>query len=427
MAVDLIEVRLWGQTVGAVALEPSAGCYVFEYDPAWRRMGIEIAPLTMPLRGRSARYLFPALGRETFKGLPGALADALPDAFGNALIDAEMARRGIDPAAITTLDRLAYMGRRGMGALEFEPAQGSGAKGAAPLVLRELVEAARLVVSGHLHDRDAGDALRSIIQVGTSAGGARAKAVVAWHPDSNELRSGQFDAPDGFEHWLLKFDGVGKDLELGSGAHYGRIEYAYHRMAVAAGIDMARCRLLEEGGRAHFMTRRFDREGNTRHHMQTLCAMAHLDYNLREANAYEQLFQTADALELDDNARAQLFRRMAFNVMARNCDDHTKNFAFLLRRGGTWELAPAYDVTHAYNPKGIWTYQHLMSVNGKFDAIGRSDLMQVAKRFDVPDPRALLGQVRDAVERWQEFATEAGLSEADAATIATDHVLLQAR
>ena len=420
MAVDLIEVRLWGQTVGAVALEPSAGCYVFEYDPAWRRMGIEIAPLTMPLRGRSARYLFPALGRETFKGLPGALADALPDAFGNALIDAEMARRGIDAAAITTLDRLAYMGRRGMGALEFEPAQGSGATGAAPLVLRELVEAARLVVSGHLHDRDAGDALRSIIQVGTSAGGARAKAVVAWHPDSNELRSGQFDAPDGFEHWLLKFDGVGKDLELGSGAHYGRIEYAYHRMAVAAGIDMARCRLLEEGGRAHFMTRRFDREGNTRHHMQTLCAMAHLDYNLREANAYEQLFQTADALELDDNARAQLFRRMAFNVMARNCDDHTKNFAFMLAPGGGWELAPAFDVTHAYNPRSEWVSQHLMSVNGAFDGVARADLLAVADRFAVPGAAAALEQVLAVVKDWRSYAGTAGVGSEGSAHVAAD-------
>jgi serine/threonine-protein kinase HipA len=288
-----------------------------------------------------------------------------------------------------------------------------------------LVETARRLIQGDLSDdAQAQAALANIIRVGTSAGGARAKAVVAWNPQTDELRSGQFDVTDGFEHWLLKFDGMGKDLELGTGANYGRIEYAYHRMALAAGIDMHACRLLEENGRAHFMTRRFDRDGNKKHHMQSLCAMQHLDYKQRGTHAYETLFLVAERLGLDDRARAQLFLRMAFNVMARNCDDHTKNFAFLLREGHSWALAPAFDVTHAYNPDGEWTYQHLMSVNGKFDDIRRADLTAVGDRFSVPRIPVLLGQVTNAVARWTEFATEAGLPAGEAAKVAADHRLL---
>ncbi len=379
----------------------------------------------MPVGAMPSIFLFPSLPEPSFKRLPGMLADALPDDFGNALIDAWMARHGVAKDAITTLDRLACMGRRGMGALEFKPAQGSHSESAEPLQMKSLVEAARNVMHGDLSgDTHAQAALANIIRVGTSAGGARAKAVVAWNPGSDELRSGQFDVAPGFEHWLLKFDRVGKDMELGSGAHYGRIEYAYQRMALAAGIAMEDCRLLEENGRAHFMTRRFDRDGNIRHHVQTLCAMQHLDYKQRATHAYEQLFLVPTQLDLGDDALSQLFLRMAFNVMARNCDDHTKNFAFSLKQGGMWELAPAYDVTHAYNPQGEWTYQHLMGVNGKFDGIARADLLSVADRFGVRRPKALLARVRDAVAAWVGFADEAGFASADADGVAADHRLV---
>ena len=422
MDTPVIEVRLWDQRIGAVAADPKAGCYAFEYDPAWRRQGIELAPLTMPTAATDPVFLFPALPRNSFHGLPGLLADALPDAFGNALIDAWMARHGVAPTAITALDRLAYMGKRGMGALEFRPARGSHSESAEPLQMKSLVEAARQVLHGDLSDdAHAQAALANIIRVGTSAGGARAKAVVAWNPTTGELRSGQFDAAPGFEHWLLKFDGVGKDMELGTGADYSRIEYAYHLMARAAGIAMEPCRLLEENGRAHFMTRRFDRDGSARHHVQSLCAIQHLDYNQRATHAYEQLFLVATQLRLGDDALTEIFRRMAFNVMARNCDDHTKNHAFLLREGGRWELAPAYDVTHAYNPEGEWTYQHLMAVNGKFDAITRDDLMAVAKRFGVVGARDALARVRETVGQWLEFADKAGLPESEASAVAKDH------
>lgn len=425
MSTSLIEVRIWGHRVGAVAYDRTLGAHAFEYAPEWRRRGIELAPLMMPVSGAQTTFSFPALPENTFKRLPGMLADALPDDFGNALIDAWMARQGVDKRQVTALDRLAYMGKRGMGALEFRPAKGAHRESRDPLQMKQLVESARQLIQGDLSDdAHAQAAMANIIRVGTSAGGARAKAVVAWNPATNELRSGQFDVAEGFEHWLLKFDGVGKDLELGTGANYGRIEYAYHRMALAAGIGMSDCRLLEESGRAHFMTRRFDRTGNIKHHVQSLCALQHLDFNQRGTHAYETLFLVAARLGLDDRARQQLFLRMAFNVMARNCDDHTKNFAFLLRESGTWELAPAYDVTHAHNPHGEWTYQHLMSVNGKFDQITRRDLITVGERFSVPHIAALLDQVVDAVARWPAFAAEAELPPADVRKVSADHRLL---
>jgi serine/threonine-protein kinase HipA len=422
MNTTAIEVRIWGQRVGAVAADARAGCYAFEYAAAWQRQGIELAPLTMPL-GAQPVFLFPTLSEPSFKRLPGLLADALPDDFGNALIDAWMAQRGVPKSAVTTLDRLAYMGRRGMGALEFKPARGGATESSEPLHMQRLVEAARQAVQGDLStDAHARAALANIIRVGTSAGGARAKAVVGWNPQTDEIRSGQFDAAPGFEHWLLKFDGVGKDLELGSGAHYGRIEYAYHLMAAAAGITMAPCRLLHENGRAHFMTRRFDRDHNRKHHVQTLCALQHLDYKQRASHAYEQLFHTLMQLRQGDAALTQVFLRMAFNVMARNCDDHTKNFAFLLREGAAWELAPAYDVTHAYNPQGEWTYQHLMSVNGSFADITRADLLTVAERFSVPSAGALLARVRHALDSWPAHARAAGLPAAEQDRVAADFV-----
>ena len=412
--VDVIEVLIWGKRVGAATADPALGCYAFEYEPSWKRQDIELAPLTMPLSDRRQTFTFPTLPKATYFGLPSMLADALPDDFGNALIDAWMATKGIEKSAITILDRLAYMGKRGMGALEIRPARGSHTESSSLIEMKQLVEEARRLVQGSFAvDHEAKAALANIIKVGTSAGGARAKAVIAWNPQTDEVRSGQFDVAPGFEHWLLKFDGVGKDKELGTGEGYGRIEYAYFLMAKEAGVIMSPCRLLEENGRAHFMTKRFDREdirGKSRKlHVQTLCAMNHLDFRQRGTHAYEQFFMTIGKLGLDDEAKSQTFRRMAFNVMARNCDDHTKNFAFLLKQGHSWQLAPAYDVTHAYNPKGEWTYQHLMSVNGKFQDITRVDLLEVADRFGVRKPQDALADVRAALTNWSSFAKDAGI------------------
>jgi len=427
--VSVIEVWVWGRFVGAVTLDPSIDYYAFEYDPAWKRTGTELAPIHMPLKDSRSVYVFPTLPEATYFRLPALLADALPDDFGNALIDAWMAQRGIAKSSVTVLDRLAYMGKRGMGALEFRPARGAHKESTAPVEMKELVEEARRLVQGtSAVDHEAKAALANIIKVGTSAGGARAKAVIAWNPATDEVRSGQFDAATGFEHWLLKFDGVGEDEELGTGEGYGRTEFAYYLMATTAGIWMSQSRLLEENGRAHFMTKRFDREvigGKTlKHHIQTLCAINHLDFKQRGTHDYSQLFMTASALGLDDDALDQIFRRMAFNVMARNCDDHTKNFGFILRQGQEWNLSPAYDVTHAYKPTGLWTYQHLMSVNQKFKDISKNDLLAVADRFGIRKPENVISDVRGAIDNWSQFAKQADLSAALQNEIARDLIPL---
>jgi serine/threonine-protein kinase HipA len=318
------------------------------------------------------------------------------------------------------------MGRRGLGALEFKPARGPRpAESSAAIEMAALVESARRAVQGEIDtDAHAEAAIAQIIQVGTSAGGARAKAVVAWNPVTAEIRAGQFHVQAGFEHWLIKFDGVGIDERLGVSQDYGRIEYAYHLMARAAGIAMSPCRLLEENGRAHFMTQRFDRDGNAKHHLQTLCGLAHLDYRQKATHDVGQLLLTIDRLQLGYPAMEEAFRRTAFNVMAANCDDHTKNASFLLREGGAWELAPAYDVTHAYNPRGEWTYQHLMSVNGRFAGIERDDLMVLADRFGIGTAPQVMRQVAEAVSSWPEFARHAGVSAAEVTRIREHHAIV---
>lgn len=411
--VNAIEVRIWGQTVGAVALDPRLGYYAFEFDPRFAASGIDLAPLAMPLAKAREPFVFTDLPEASFKRLPALLADALPDDFGNSLIDAWMAGKGVAKSAITPLDRLAYMGKRGMGALEFRPTRGPNVASQTAIKLSKLVDSARQAVHGEIDtDTHAKAALAQIIQVGTSAGGARAKAAIAWNPATSEIRAGQFDVGDGFEHWLLKFDGMGKDNELGASQDYGRIEYAYSLMAREAGIAMMPCRLLEENGRAHFMTRRFDRDGNRKHHMQTLCAMAHLDYKQKATHDYNQLFLTIVQLGLGHEALTEAFRRMVFNIMAANCDDHSKNFSFLLRQGSQWELAPAYDVTHAYNPQGEWTYQHLMGVGGRFSGITQADCLSVADRFGIGPAKQVIRQVKAAIDHWPEFAAQASV-EAD--------------
>ncbi len=423
--VQAIEVRIWGKTVGAVALAPNLGYYVFEYDSKFVKSGIELAPLTMPLAEAREPFVFVDLPELSFKRLPAMLADALPDDFGNALIDAWMAGKGIDKKQVTPLDRLAYMGKRGMGALEFKPARTPAIASSTAIKLSRLVKSARQAVHGELgSDHLAKAALAQIIQVGTSAGGALAKAAIAWNPATDKIRPGQFDVEPGFEHWLLKFDGMGADLELGGTQDYGRIEFAYYRMACAAGIAMSPCRLLEENGRAHFMTLRFDRQENRKHHLQSLCAMAHLDYKQKASHDYSQFLQTVIRLGLGYATLEEAFRRMVFNVMAANCDDHTKNISFILQEGGRWELAPAYDVTYAYNTAGEWTWQHLMAVNGQFSGITQDDLLAVANRFGIGTAQKVIRHVREAVAAWPDFAEQARVSPVETKRILEHHSLL---
>jgi len=423
--VNTIEVRAWGELVGAAALDPRLGFYAFEYAPAFVKKGVELAPLTMPLRAANQPFICPDLPVLTYQRLPSMLADSLPDDFGNGLVNAWMATQGVARSDITALDRLAYMGKRGIGALEFRPARASHRSSSTAISLATLVESARRIVHGEIdNDRHSEAAMRQLLSVGTSAGGARAKAAIAWNPSTQEIRAGQFDVEPGFEHWLLKFDGIGRDRELGEAHGYGRIEFAYHLMAVQAGIDMSECRLLEENGRAHFMTRRFDRSGNDKIHTQSLCGIAQLDYKAKGVHDYSEYLGVIRELRLGIDAMEQAFRRIAFNIMASNCDDHTKNFSFLIRDKQHWSLAPAYDLIYAFNPKGEWTYQHLMSVNGKFKDIQRDALLVLADRFEIGRAAALLAQVKDAVSAWPDFARRAAVSQEAVERIHRQHRLI---
>ena len=420
-------VTLWGTRVGTVSIQEGARAARFEYDGAFLASGIELAPLTMPLSRRI--YEFPNLSEGSFHGLPGLLSDSLPDKFGNAVIDAWLASQG-RTEGLNPVERLCYTGRRGMGALEYEPIMGTAATRAERLDVARLAALAEDILARRERfsaNEDEG-AMAQIIQVGTSAGGARAKAVVAWNEETGEVRSGQVPAGEGFGHWLLKFDGVASNADK-DGADcpsYTRIEYAYHLMARAAGVEMSDCRLYEEGGRAHFMTRRFDRiAGGGKLHMQTLAALAHYDFNVPGAHGYEQVAGVIRRLGLGQEAVERLFRRMAFNVAARNQDDHVKNISFLMDKRGAWSLAPAYDVTYAYKPGSPWVGGHQMTVNGKRDGFSVDDLTACACAMDVRPARMrrIMGEVCAAVSSWREFAELAGVRECDAERIAAVHRL----
>lgn len=426
----IAEVQLWGRTIGAVQLNEGREVATFQYDPQFARSGIELSPLVMPLS--DAVYEFSSLPRATFYGLPGLLADSLPDTFGNALINAWLATQGRTPDEFNAVERLCYTGKRGMGVLEFVPVLGPKPRKASTINVDALVRLASEVLAHrsnlleHFHTEGKERALRNILSVGTSAGGARAKAVIAWNPSTNDVRSGQLAAGDGFEYWLLKFDGVSgnRDKELEDPKGYGAIEYAYALMARAAGVTMTECRLLEERGRRHFMTRRFDREaGGEKLHVQSLCALAHFDFNQAGVYSYEQALLVIRQLGLPMETVEELFRRMVFNIVARNQDDHVKNIAFLMNKRGEWSLAPAFDVTYSYNPSGMWTASHQMTVNGKRDGFTQADLEACARSAHMKRGRAasIIDDVQHTVQRWPEFAAQANLSDTWVDTIGRAH------
>lgn len=412
----IAEVKLWGTTIGAVVLEEGQQTAAFQYDSTFVSSGIQVAPLMMPLGQQT--YSFPALSPSSFHGLPGLLADSLPDKFGNALIDAWLARQGRAPESFNAVERLCYTGNRGMGALEFVPATAPMPTSDSVLAVDRLVKLASEILTHRdqlqaSFSDDSADAVSDILQVGTSAGGARAKAVIAWNPQSNEIRSGQATLADGFEHWLMKFDGVSnnRDKELADPKGYGLIEYAYSRMARDCGIEMSECRLFSEGGRHHFMTRRFDRPDGKKLHMQSLAAMAHLDFNLAGAHSYEQAFDVMRQLDMPATATEELYRRMVFNVIARNQDDHVKNIAFLMNRRGQWSLAPAYDMTYSYQPSGRWTHRHQMTINGKQDDFTPDDFKQCGQAATLKRGkyRSIFRDVSQVVSRWSDYADDAGV------------------
>lgn len=414
-------VLLWNRDIGAVTWLDDQEIGVFQYTPEFVSSGVEVAPLMMPLQ--DAPYQFPALARETFSGLPGMLADSLPDKFGNGLIDAWLASQSRSPSSFNPVERLCYTGSRGIGALEFKPAIPDSAPKTRKVEIDALVGLAnrvldeRVSLAGKFSEHDDKKVIEDILRVGTSAGGARAKAVLAWNTKTNEFRSGQAPAGKGFTYWIMKFDGIhgNKDKEIADPLGFGRIEYAYHLMAKQAGVTMTECRLHEEGGRAHFMTKRFDRtDSGSKLHMQSLGAMMHFDFN-RVAYSYEQAIQTIRRLSLPMNDVEQQLRRTALNVIARNQDDHVKNIAFLMDQNGEWRLSPAFDVAYSYNPNGAWTNQHQMSINGKRDEFDANDLIMLAKTGGVKATTAkrIFEEVAGAVGNWRSHAEAADVPPRD--------------
>jgi serine/threonine-protein kinase HipA len=414
-------VKIWGQQVGAVAWDGQTGLASFEYDTTFKNLNWELSPLKMPINSGRGVFSFPELKQgkndlyDTFKGLPGLLADVLPDRYGNELINLWLAQQGRPLNSMNPVEMLCFIGTRGMGAMEFEPANFNVNKSSFSIEMDSLVDIAKKMLSQkvsfqtNLKKYDE-QAIMQIITIGTSAGGARPKAVIAYNEKSGEVRSGQTIAPKGFEHWLLKLDGV-SDVQLGASDGYGRVEMAYYDMAISCGIDMMPSMLFEENGRAHFMTKRFDREqGDIKHHMQTLCAINHFDYNSVTSFSYEQLFQTMRELSLSYADAEQMFRRMVFNVISRNCDDHTKNFAFRLKKEGKWELAPAYDLCHAYRPNHQWVSQHALSINGKRKDINKSDLLVIGNSIHCKRAAEIVDEIESIVMNWDRFASEVGVS-----------------
>jgi serine/threonine-protein kinase HipA len=423
-------VMLWGKSIGAVSWDESAGLAHFEYESDFVPSGIEVAPHTMPLAKQI--YSFPALPRETFHGLPGLLADSLPDDFGNALINTWLAGQGRSPNSFNPVERLCYTGARGMGALEYLPSTGPPTNESESVDVDALIDLAskilinRNALQGSFAAELREDSLQDILRVGTSAGGARAKAIIAWNQQTNEVRSGQVTAGTGFTYWLLKFDGVSgnKDKELEDPAGYGLIEYAYYHLAKKAGIIIEESRLLEENGRSHFMTKRFDRtEAGQKIHMQSLCALEHFDFKQAGAHSYEQALRTIRRLDMPMTTIEEQFRRMTFNIIARNQDDHVKNIAFLMDKAGNWSLSPAFDVTYSYNPTGDWTSRHQMSLNGKRDDFTIDDFKACAKNVSMKRGRAqeIVHQVQTAVLQWKRFADKSGVAPGIADGIAKTH------
>lgn len=415
--MDVAEVKIWGKLVGAVAWDEETGIASFEYDPGFKKLNWDLSPLKMPIKSSKKVITFPELRRyknaefDTYKGLPGLLADVLPDKYGNQLINIWLAQQGRPQEGMNPVEMLCFIGARGMGALEFEPPTIKESKRTFSIEIDSLVDIAKKMLTKRESfstnlQKDEEKAVMEILKIGTSAGGARPKAVIAYNEKTGEVKSGQTKAPNGFEHWLIKLDGV-SDVQLGASNGYGRVEMAYYNMAIACGIEMMPSTLLEENGRAHFMTKRFDREGGEiKHHIQTFCALKHFDFNLVTSFSYEQLFQAMRELKLSYQDTEQMFRRMVFNVIARNCDDHTKNFSFRLKKEGKWELAPAYDICHAYKPDHRWVSQHALSINNKRKGITKEDLLATEKSIKTKKAVSIIEEILYQVSNWKKYADD---------------------
>lgn len=404
-------VNIWNQRVGAVAWDEQNGTASFEYAPEFVQTGLELSPIIMPAEASRIYRFVDHRNTSTFKGLPGLLADVLPDKYGNTLINQWLVKNNRPANSINPVETLCFIGQRAMGALEFEPAIPKDKGQSIRLEMNELIDITSKILSGRQEfltnlQPEQEKSLQAILKIGTSAGGARAKALIAFNKETQEIRSGQANVPRGFEHYLIKFDGI-EDEQFGTSKGYGRVEMAYYKMAVDAGIEMMESELLVENGRAHFMTKRFDRlNGASKVHVQSFCALRHYDFNDISLYAYEDLFETMRLLVLPYPQAEQLYRRMVFNVIAKNCDDHTKNFAFTMDQSGEWSLSPAFDVCYAYRPSSSWVSQHCLSVNGKRKNIEKADLLEVARKMNIKNANEIIDQIDQVISRWKDYAND---------------------
>lgn len=404
-------VNIWNQRVGAVAWDEQNGTASFEYAPEFVQTGLELSPIIMPAEASRIYRFVDHRNTSTFKGLPGLLADVLPDKYGNTLINQWLVKNNRPANSINPVETLCFIGQRAMGALEFEPAIPKDKGQSIRLEMNELIDITSKILSGRQEfltnlQPEQEKSLQTILKIGTSAGGARAKALIAFNKETQEIRSGQANVPRGFEHYLIKFDGI-EDEQFGTSKGYGRVEMAYYKMAVDAGIEMMESELLVENGRAHFMTKRFDRlNGANKVHVQSFCALRHYDFNDISLYAYEDLFETMRLLVLPYRQAEQLYRRMVFNVIAKNCDDHTKNFAFTMDQSGEWSLSPAFDVCYAYRPSSSWVSQHCLSVNGKRKNIEKADLLEVARKMNIKNANEIIDQIDQVISRWKHYAND---------------------
>ncbi len=417
--VDVAEVKMWGELAGAIRWDESQQLGYFQYDSKFIEKGWDLSPIKMPITQGSRIYSFPEIrkGRneteDTFKGLPGLLSDALPDKYGNKLINIWLSQQGRSENSMNPVEKLCFIGTRGMGAIEFEPSQIKAGIKTFSLELNSLVEVARKILNEREEfltnlDENEEKTMMEILKIGTSAGGARPKAVIGYNPKTKEIRSGQGNVPKGFEHWLLKLDGVSGE-QFGESSGWGRVEYAYYLMAIDSGIEISECQLLQENGRAHFMTKRFDRQENIKHHIQSLCGIQHYDFNDMYGYSYEQVFQTMRLLQLTHPEAEQMFRRMVFNVLATNYDDHTKNFSFILKKDEKWRLAPAYDLCFSFDPNNHWVNKQTLSVNGKRLDINKNDLMTIARDNNIKKGEKIIDEINSTIKSWNNYAEQAQL------------------
>lgn len=414
--INTVRVKLWGTTVGYLHQDDNR-LVGFQYDEDFLKSNIEISPVKMPLS--AVTYSFPSLPEQTFHGLPGMVADSLPDKFGNIVIKNYLESQGRTEDRLSVIEKLCYTGKRGMGALEYEPSQ-EIVSANEKVDLDALTKLASDILSEKekVHFEKNDSLMAQLMECGSSVGGARAKTLIAWNPETNDIRSGQIEAGKGYEYWLLKFDNIKNNKDKDSrpdDGEYTKVEYAYYLMALDAGIEMSECRLYKENGSAHFMTKRFDRKGKKgeKLHMQSLCAIAHMDFNSPRVYSYEEAFAVMKQLRLPYSDFVHLFRRMVFNEFAKNYDDHTKNISFLMDKKGVWSLSPAYDVTFSYRKDSIWVNAHQMLINGKSDDITDEDMMKVAEKVGIKKSDAIkcIEQVRTSVSKWEDFARQADLSE----------------